>query len=165
MEYSDSPTPASDSSGISQKTWEWMATPGLNDPPPYYENISCSYSLVPHPTASASPETYRAYAHVRFEISGNARAAGTYYKNVSGGTESGNTPPAGETVTQWTQYADCSPVQASPGPNGLPRIRAQASASLYSEAFVYDARVGFGQASSGQASIQITDFDCPDQHR
>lgn len=166
--YSDYPPGNSNDTGLSRKTWVWRPTPGLNDPAPS-QKVSCSYTFNGNVFADATPDVYDALGAANFKISGSVSAQFGYSQQVRYGYKSSNTFPTGGPTSQWTPYGTdryANTVYPFPyaGQGGGSSIRAEASATVSNSAGVVGPGApARGQASSGQASIGITDFDCPNQ--
>lgn len=163
----DSASNAPTAPSVSQKTWVWGTNDPVNDSAPS-EIIRCSYSIACTPSASGTNQISRAEGSAAFEVSGQANAQLSYYQGISHGYSYSQLLPnttTGQPITQWTQYANGGTVYPTVHDDDEQSyIYAQASVTASNRAYVSGAdEPEYGNAASGQASIQITDFDCPDQ--
>ncbi len=165
---SDSQSNPAKDSGLSQKTWVWKPSNTLNPEPAPSEPMRCTYRIACNVYGRATQPCYSASGNANFTISGGVNKNLYYYMtDTYRGTMSNLLPPTteGQPNTETTQYSDNGYGQAQPYSSANDtRIRVQASVSVANSASVEGAYPpGSGYASSGQASIQITDFSCPDQ--
>jgi len=157
----------SDSSGLSQKTWVWEPSAPLDAAPS--EPMRCTYKIgcTVYATATSS-SIYVAKGVADFTFSSDVNESQHYYHTVEQGrTKYNYLPPSssGLPLTVTTQYSSGATKQPylSAADNKM-HIRAQASVSVTTGAYVMGASdPDRGTGNSGQASIGITDFSCPDQ--
>ena len=161
----DSAYNPAESSGISQKTWVWHPTAGLNEPIPA-EQVRCRRELNCNVYAEATPYVYVAegVAHFTVSIRGQVVEEPHYFMKAGRAGTTSNTLVIGQPSNQLSPVASQWERPVQHDDDGLFYISAQASVTVGNSAAVnYAVAPEHGSASSGQASIRILDFTCADE--